>query len=112
MNWIDGEKVAALRKQQGLDQLGLAEAADVAQSVISRMERGMQSDYKLSVIVAIARVLGVTVDSLLLQSEAIDRLDPEFQAVINILESRNKQTQRLAARIIKGMLEGVDERDS
>jgi transcriptional regulator with XRE-family HTH domain len=112
VNWIDGEKVTALRKQQGLDQLGLAEAANVAQSVISRMERGMQSDYKLSVIVSIARVLGVTVDSLLIQSEAIDRLDPEFQAIITILENRDKQTQRIVAKTIRGLLEGLDENGS
>lgn len=109
MSWINGEKIAALRKQHGLDQLQLAKAADVAQSVISRMERGMQSDYKLSVIVSVARVLGVTVEDLLEQGDNKGQLDPELQAVISILESRDKRTQRLAARTIRGLLAGLDE---
>lgn len=109
MSWINGEKIAALRKQHGLDQLELAKAADVAQSVISRVEREMQGDYKLSVIVSIARVLGVTVDELLVKGENSGQFDPELQAMITILESRDKQTQRIAARTIRGLLEGLDE---
>lgn len=108
MVWIDGKKVVVLRKQQGLDQTQLAEAAGIAQSVISRMERGMQVDYKLSVVVSIARVLGVPVDTLLADGADLNPFDPELQAIITELEKRDAQTQRIAARTLRGLLNGLD----
>jgi transcriptional regulator with XRE-family HTH domain len=111
LGWIDGEKVVALRKQRKMDQLSLAKAAGVAQSVLSRMERGMQDDYKLSVIVSVARVLGVSVDDLLTSTNNRPELEPELQAILNIIEQRDFNTQRIAARILRGLIDGLDHHD-
>ena len=62
--FIDGSLIAKLRKQKGWEQQQLAAAAAVDPSVVSRLEQGIQEDFKLSVAVSIAKALGVCVDVL------------------------------------------------
>lgn len=107
-NLVDGARIANLRKQRGLDQYELAEKAGVAPSVISRLERNLQADYKLSVIVSVARILGVTVDELLIDTDVEQDMLPEFRAVLDEIRSRDVTTQRLAAGVLRGLLEVSD----
>lgn len=101
---INGEKITLLRKQKGLDQRDLANAAGVDPSVISRLERNLQDDCMLSVIVHIAEALNVPVDELLIagQSAIQKDLHPEFQAVIGVLAHFPPMIQQQAAGILRG----------
>lgn len=56
-------KLKIYREQKGLTQIDLAKAIGIAQSEISAYESGAKSP-KLSVAVAIAAVLGVTIGEL------------------------------------------------
>src|SRR5258708_38169293 len=62
---VNGDKIAELRRQRGWGQRDLAAEAQIDPSVISRLERNLQDDCMLSIVIAIAEALGVTVDELL-----------------------------------------------
>ena len=111
MGWIDGNKIAKLRNQQGLALRELAVKAQVDHSVISRLERNLQDDCMVSAVVSIALALGVTVDDLLTDSQQAtnSRLTPEFQAVSNELAQQSAKVQRQAAHILRGYIASLDE---
>lgn len=65
----DAAKAARLRS--GLTQSGLAEKAGVTQSTISRIEAGQSPG--ITTLAAIAKALGVTIESLLPKSRRKSR---------------------------------------
>jgi transcriptional regulator with XRE-family HTH domain len=58
------KKLKRLREEAGLSQQALAVAAGLSTGVVSRIEQGQKSDVLLSTAAALARALGITVDSL------------------------------------------------
>lgn len=58
-----GERVATLRNEKGLSQKALADACNVSQVCIARVETGTLTP-SLSIAIAIAKALGTTVDAL------------------------------------------------
>ena len=66
MGTINGDKILDLRTARGWEQQDLADAANVARSVISRMERSIQSDLQGSVLISVASSVCVSTDSLLM----------------------------------------------
>lgn len=73
MSKINPDRLRELRDHAGLSQADLAKALDVDTSLISRWEKGTREP-SLSQLMAIARVLGVTLDYLL-----HGRLEAHFQ---------------------------------
>ena len=108
---LNGEKLAELRRLRGLGQRQLAEIAKVDASVISRLERNLQTDCMVSILMAISSVLGVTTDELLRNSQQTSNqsLVPELQAVNNTLSRQPEKTQRQAAGILRGYLSTLSE---
>lgn len=109
-SWVDGGKIAELRKQQGLGIRELASKAHIDHSILSRLERDLQEDCKLSIIASIASVLGVKVDDLLRHGQRTTNhsLVPELQAVNNELAKRSTEIQQQAAGILRGYLSTLD----
>ncbi len=112
---LDGARIARLRKQKGWDQYELAAAAHVTPSVVSRLERNLQADFRLSVVAVIAAALDVPVDSLLKREETVrtDELVVDLQVAVAQLKRQPEEVQRHAAGIIRGYLssfEGSKER--
>ena len=107
MGIINNSKIVELRLQKKWEQKQLAEEAGVAQSVISRLEQGLQADFKISVIAAVAKALGVSVDSLLALPYQPDtgEIAVELAEVANELSKHPKPIQRQAAGILRGYLE-------
>ncbi len=108
---IDGGKITRLRKQKGWDQYELAAAANIAPSVVSRLERNLQADFKLSVVDAVATALNVSIDALLeprTRSESAD-IALELQAALDQLRMQSGRVQRHVAGIINGYLAALDE---
>ena len=58
-----GERVAAARSEKGLSQKALADACNVSQVCIARVESGTLTP-SLAIALAIAKALGTTVDAL------------------------------------------------
>jgi len=103
-------KIAELRKQKGWDQQTLAKEAGIDPSLISRLERGLQEDFKLSVIIALSKALGVSIDMLLeVQHQVIEPiLDPELIAIINLIGQKPQRIHLQAAAILRGYLSFVE----
>lgn len=60
-----GDKVRKLREERGWGQQQLAKIAGLSQPAISRIERGLVQQPRLSVIKRLSQALGVTTDFLL-----------------------------------------------
>jgi len=58
------EKVRQLREKRGMNQKQLAEASDITQATISRIESGQVKELKSQALKRLASALGVTVDYL------------------------------------------------
>lgn len=80
---IDIQMLRALREAKGWDQQTLARHAVIDPSVVSRLERGMQHDLRASVLVALARALGVPVDLLLITPQ--QELPPEMARELSVV---------------------------
>ena len=106
MGIINNSRIVELRLQKKWEQKQLAQEAGVAQSVISRLEQGLQADFKISVIAAVAKALGVSVDGLLTQPYQPDtgEIVVELREIMVELSHQPKPTQRQAAGIIRGYL--------
>lgn len=100
------EKITQLRKNRGWEQGELAQIANVNPSVISRLERGLQDDFKLSVIIKIANALDVPIDDLLNKSDVEKpyELSPELNSAINRIRRHSLTIQNRIAGMINGYL--------
>jgi transcriptional regulator with XRE-family HTH domain len=112
-NLVNGDKIAALRKIRGWEQQDLAAHAKINSSVISRMERGLQDDFKLSVIVQIAQALEVSVDQLLASSwqQTNPAFTPELENSFRILSLQSAEIQNHLAAIVLTYLEYFPKED-
>ena len=110
---LRGTKITELRKLNGWDQFELAAAAHIAPSVVSRLERNLQADFKLSVVEAVAAALHVSIDSLLEPSAGseTENVAAELEAAIVQLRTRSSRIQRHVAGMIRGYLSVLDEED-
>jgi transcriptional regulator with XRE-family HTH domain len=108
---INAERVIELRKQYGWGQRQLAKEAGISHTVISKIESKAQEDIKLSVIVAIANALNVTVDSLLdknaTQALEID-LIPELNSLIHQLRKSSPAVQKQVSGMVRGFLASLE----
>ena len=78
-----GDRIKKLRMDKGLSLSELAERADVAKSYISSIERNLQSNPSLQFLEKISSVLGVTVDSLILDQDLDpDKLDKDWYKLV------------------------------
>ena len=98
------EKLTELREQRRLDRYALAEEAELHPSVITRLEKGEQSDFKVSVLVKVAAALGVSVDSLV-ETQVIETGEhevmlPDLQQALTLLRRRPYSGQLQVAAII------------
>lgn len=111
MGLINRSRFIELRMKKGWSQSDLARAAKVTSGVISRIEAGLQPDFKLSVIVKLASALGVSVDSLLVESYQPDtgEIVVELQEILIQLSQQPKPIQRQAASILSGYLSGIEQ---
>jgi transcriptional regulator with XRE-family HTH domain len=62
-------RLQGLRKAAGLTQQQLATAAGLSMSLITQLEQGVKDDPKMSTLLALAGVLGATVNDLAGQSQ-------------------------------------------
>jgi transcriptional regulator with XRE-family HTH domain len=81
------EKVRQLREKCGMNQKQLAEASDITQATISRIESGQVKELKSEALKRLASALGVTVDYLVdktsrLTPNDIVQSDPDAQYLL------------------------------
>ena len=81
------EKVRQLREQRGMNQKQLADASNITQATISRIESGQVKELKSEALKRLASALGVTVDYLVdktsrLTPNDIAESDPDAQYLL------------------------------
>jgi transcriptional regulator with XRE-family HTH domain len=108
---VDGTVIRSVREAKGWDQLTLAQVAGINPSVVSRVERDLQNDLKASVLVALARALGVSVDVILHPSlrHVPPTLSPELVEVLVDLARLAPALQQQVAAILRGYLSTLPE---
>ncbi len=81
-----GERVKRYRKERGLSLTELADRAGVAKSYLSSIERNIQSNPSIQFLEKISSVLGINVETLLLdeanKQDAEENLDPEWAKLV------------------------------
>jgi transcriptional regulator with XRE-family HTH domain len=113
---ISGQVLRAARQAKGWNQQALARQAGIDKSVISRLEREIQDDLKVSVLIALATALDLSVERLLkgpdrppgalipLLAAQIDRVAALPDAQIDRVAALPDAPQRQIAAIIQGYL--------
>jgi transcriptional regulator with XRE-family HTH domain len=107
---ISGETLRTLRETKGWDQQTFAQHAGVDASVVSRLERGLQTDLKVSVLVRLAQALGVSLDLLVANSiNSRSELIGELEILLPQLQQLSPAHQRQTAAIIRSYLATMPE---
>ena len=110
-NIIASRTLRALREAHGWDQQTLAARAGITSPVISRLERGLQVDLRVSVLMALARALEIPVDTLLNVADVPHQAEqtPELTAAIGRLQQLPLRKQKQAAAILQGYLSSLED---
>lgn len=109
---VNGEKIVAERKLRRWTQQTLAELIEVDASVISRLERNLQEDHKISVIIKLADVFDTTIDNLLIDGARQlknDKFIPELTGALEILSQQSEHSQKQIASIIRAYIATINE---
>ncbi|WP_394237825.1 helix-turn-helix domain-containing protein [Niallia oryzisoli] len=77
-----GDRVKKLRQEKKISLSELALKAGVAKSYLSSLERNLQTNPSIQFLEKISAVLGVPVDSLILESPNKDELDSEWMKLV------------------------------
>jgi transcriptional regulator with XRE-family HTH domain len=110
---LDPKTLRTLREAKGWNQQALAEAAGIDPSVISRLERGLQSDLRASVLIALADALSTPVDTLLTppHKHTTPTALAELVAVIYDIQRLSDARQRQVAAILRAYLAMMPEQE-
>lgn len=87
-----GKRISALRREKGLKQEDIAQALDVSSQAVSKWEND-QSCPDISLLPKLAKLLGVSVDRLLLGEE-------EKPAVELVSEQKRKDIKDMMLRVV------------
>lgn len=77
-----GQRIKRIRTQKNKSLSELADAAGVAKSYLSNVERGIQSNPSIQFVEKIAQTLNVSVPSILFGEHESEVLDPEWAQLI------------------------------
>ena len=109
-----GEKVKDLREKKGMNQKQLAQASNITQATISRIESGWVKELKSEALKRLAEALGVTVDFLVDKTERLTPNDiiRSDSTVQDILSGYMKLSPERRAQVIDfvSFLEKREER--
>lgn len=102
---ISGDVLRILREAKGWNQQTLAQQTGIDPSVVSRLERGLQSDLKVSVLFKLAQALEVSLDVLVSnQSKHTNDFVGELAAIMPQLQQLSQEHQRQVAAMLGGYL--------
>lgn len=100
-----GSRIAALRKEQGLTQVQLAETLELTQQMVASYEVGRRR-VPVSLLPALARALSVGVETLIDEKAAPGKRGPAplIQQKIERLTRLPKAKQKLVLEMLDGVL--------
>ena len=100
-----GQRLTVLRKAQGLTQTQLAQELDISQQLVAFYERG-QRRVPIDLMHALARILGVTVEELLGQTNGATKRGPtpKLQRQLERLSRLPKAKQKFVSEMLETVL--------
>ena len=100
---IDGASLRRLRRARGLTVRGLAAAAGIDSSVVSRAERNVQKDLSVSALIALALALDTPAETLLRARTDRERAPVVGELAVEVLAlgEMTPQQQRGAAALLR-----------
>ena len=111
---IDKGKLKAIRESRHLTQGQLAVKSGVAQSIISRIERGVITNIRLSTARQLADALGVEISDLMVApsppADPIDLTDPSLRIHLSAIGELPPEDQRTLSVIVAEFLRRNRER--
>jgi transcriptional regulator with XRE-family HTH domain len=101
-----GERMAALRKDQGMTQIQLAELLDVSQQAITAYESG-QRRVPISTLPLLAHTLGVTVEALIGAPTKSSKRGPapKLQQQLERITTLPKAQQKFVSQMLDTVLQ-------
>lgn len=98
---VIGNKLCALRKEKGMTQAEVAEAAGISDRTYADIERG-SVNMRMETFLRICKVLRASPDEILTQKQDITTED-----IVDLLETVSEKEKRTALRVLKSYLENV-----
>ncbi|WP_010094011.1 helix-turn-helix domain-containing protein [Ornithinibacillus scapharcae] len=98
-----GYNISAIRREKGLSLSELAEKADISKSYLSNIERNLNDNPSIQVLVKIAQVLNVDIRKLIDIDSTEKVLDPEWVDFIE--ELRRLGLEKEALQELKPIIE-------
>ena len=89
MSNLIGDRVKKLRQEKKMSLSELALQAGVAKSYLSSLERNLQTNPSIQFLEKISTVLGVPVDSLILEHRNKEDLDSEWMKIVHVIIMRD-----------------------
>ncbi|WML30300.1 helix-turn-helix transcriptional regulator [Neobacillus sp. OS1-32] len=93
-----GEKIAEIRKQRGYSLTELAELANISKSYLSNIERNLNKNPSLKVVIKIAKVLKVDLLTLLKNGSDLEThiyIEKEWVEFVNELKEMGVEKEQL-----------------
>ncbi|MBL4954452.1 helix-turn-helix transcriptional regulator [Neobacillus sp. YIM B02564] len=93
-----GEKIAEIRKQRGYSLTELAELANISKSYLSNIERNLNKNPSLKVVIKIAKVLKVDLLTLLKNGSDFEThiyIEKEWVEFVNELKEMGVEKEQL-----------------
>jgi transcriptional regulator with XRE-family HTH domain len=111
---INTHVLRSLREARGWDQQQLSTESGVNQSVISRLERGLQIDLKVSVLLALSRALQTPIERLLLApyQPSPPVLTAELGDIVQRLGHLSAAHQHQVTLMLRGYMAGMPDPDT
>ncbi len=106
---LNTQALRALRDVRGWDQQTLAQRAGVDPSVISRLERGLQDDMRVSVLVALARTFQVSTDLLLVDPGVSPAMSADLSAAVVTLGQLSPAQQHQVAALLRAYMANLPD---
>ena len=101
---IDPGVLRQRREAKGWNQRELARAASVDHSVVSRLERNLQSDVSVQVLLSLAKALDITVEDLLPPSARRQpwNISTELVAIVSQVAALSPFNQHQVTLLLRG----------
>jgi len=111
---IDGQRLRALRHAKGWDQKTLAQQASVDPSVVSRLERGLQENITVAVLIGLAQSLDTSAEALLApyRRPVEGELTHELGVEVAELQTLPTEQQHVVAAILRAYVSAVSDKPS
>lgn len=103
---IIGNKLFSIRKQLGMTQAQVAEAAGLSERAYADIERGMVN-MRMQTILAICSALHITPDSILTDEKT--KLDIREEDIIKRLNASSQKTKDTALKLLAIYLDSLDK---